>query len=65
VFLGQAAVNGGRPDVAAYFGPQFGTTGFALLSPVLPPGPYQVVAFGRSLVAGTFAVAASANVTVR
>jgi len=32
---------------------------------VIPPGRYQVVVYGRSLVAGTFAVAASPVVTVR
>jgi len=66
IFLGQALVNAARPDVGLTFGTQFGTgSGWGLLAPVIPPGRYQVVAYGRSLVAGTFAVAASAVVTVR
>lgn len=65
IFLGTAQVNIPRPDVAAYFGAQFGTTGFNLIAPPLAPGAYRVVAFGRSLVAGTFAVATAADVVVR
>lgn len=65
IFMGQALVNAPRPDVAAAFGAQFGSAGFGLIGPPLPPGRYQVVAYGRSLVAGTFATAATAVVTVR
>jgi hypothetical protein len=65
VFLGQAPVNIPRPDVGGYFGAQFGRTGFNIWAPPLPPGRYRVVAFGRSLVSGTFAAAASAEVTLR
>jgi hypothetical protein len=65
VFLGQAPVNVLRPDVGAYFGAQFGRTGFNIFAPVLPSGRYRVVAFGRSLVSGTFAVAGSADVILR
>lgn len=64
-FLGQALVNVPRPDVGAAFGGQFGTTGYNILAPALPPGRYRVVAFGRSLVSGTFAAAATVDVTVR
>lgn len=65
IFLGAASVNVPRPDVAAYFGSQFGTAGFNLLAPPLPAGHYQIVAYGRSLVAGTFNVATTADVAVR
>ncbi len=65
ILLGGAAVNGSRPDVAAYAGPQFGTSGFNLLAPALPSGRYRVIAYGRSLVSGTFSVAAVVDVSVR
>lgn len=66
VFLGAAEVNVPRPDVAAYAGaPQFGSTGFNIIVPRLAPGRYRVVAFGRSVVSGTFAATAWADVTAR
>jgi len=65
IFLGAALVNAPRPDVGLTYGTQFGAAGWGLLAAVIPPGRYQVVVYGRSLVAGTFAVAASAVVTVR
>jgi hypothetical protein len=65
VFLGQALVNGHRPDVGAAFGAQFGTAGFGLAAPALAPGRYRIVAYGRSLVVGTFAVATAADITLR
>lgn len=65
IFLGQAAPGVARPDVAAYGGPQFGNTGFSMTAAALAPGSYRVVAFGRSLVSGTFDAVATANVSVR
>jgi hypothetical protein len=66
VFLGAAAVNVPRPDVAAYLGaPRFGNTGFNMIAPALAAGRYRVVVFGRSLVSGTFSAAATADVVVR
>jgi hypothetical protein len=65
VFLGQAWVGAPRSDVARVFGPQFGSTGFNLVSPRLAPGRYQVVAYAHSVVAGTFTVASAVNVTLR
>jgi len=53
IFVGAAAVNIPRPDVAAQFGAQFGHSGFAL-SGHLPPGTYDLFAFGRSTVADGF-----------
>jgi hypothetical protein len=49
----------------AAFGARFGTAGFNLFAPPLPAGRYRIVAYGRSLVAGTFAVATPADVTVQ
>ena len=65
VLLGGAPMNVQRPDVGAYFGTQFSTTGFNLLAPALPSGRYQIVAYGRSLVSGTFSVATVVEVSVR
>jgi phosphatidylserine/phosphatidylglycerophosphate/cardiolipin synthase-like enzyme len=65
IMLGAVQVNLPRPDVAAVFGPPFGQSGFNLLAPVLPAGAYRVVAFGRSLVTGTFSATAVADVVVR
>lgn len=65
ILLGGAAVNVPRPDVGAYFGAQFSTTGFNLFAPALPSGRYQIVAYGRSLVSGTFSVATVVDVSVR
>ena len=43
VFLGAAALNGARPDVAAVFGAQFAQAGFNLVTPaVLSPGPHTL-----------------------
>ena len=64
LFLGQASVNLSRPDVGAAFGSQFSSAGFSLLTRDVPPGRYQVVAYARSLVAGTFAATAAAEVVV-
>lgn len=65
IFLGSAMIGASRPDVAAYFGAAYERTGFNLTAPVLTPGRYQVVVFGRSLVSGGFDASAWANVTVR
>jgi hypothetical protein len=58
-------VNVARPDVGEYFGAQFGTSGFNMPAPALPAGRYRVVAYGRTLVSGTFAATAVADLTVR
>lgn len=65
IFLGQVSVNVPRPDVGKFFGSQFSTTGFNLVAPTLAPGRYRVVAYGRSLVSGTFAAVSYADVTLR
>jgi hypothetical protein len=65
LFLGQASVNVSRPDVGAAFGSQFSRAGFSLLAENVPPGQYQIVVYARSLVVGTFAAAATANIAIR
>ena len=55
VFVGVATLGVARPDVAALFGPQFGTSGFTLTSTVqLPPGKYFLTVFAHRAATGTF-----------
>src|SRR5205807_239696 len=61
---GSTAVNIARPDVAAYVGAQFGSCGFSLLVRGLTPGDYTLVAYARSTVSWTFAIAQMVNVHV-
>jgi hypothetical protein len=63
-YLGNAAYGGARSDVAAYFGPQFVGSGYGFTVRGLPPGVYQIVAFARSRLTGTFNNARSVVVTV-
>jgi hypothetical protein len=63
-FIGSTATGIARPDVAAAFGPQFVSSGYGMLVRGLAPGAYMLVAFGRSLVAGTFAISRSVQVQV-
>jgi hypothetical protein len=65
IFLGQAPVNGSRPDLAAAFGRQFGSSGFNLAVPTLQPGRYRLVLFAHSVVAGAFTAAVTVDVSVR
>lgn len=65
MFLGVATLNGGRPDIAAAFGPQFQHAGFGLVVTGLAPGVYRVVAFAHSALTGTFGAAYAVDVTVR
>jgi hypothetical protein len=44
-FLGEATLGGVRPDVAAVFGPQLGTTGFSLTTDQIEPGQYDITAY--------------------
>jgi hypothetical protein len=44
---------------------QFGTSGFNPCAQALPSGRFRIVAYGRSLVPGTFNVAAVVGVSVR
>ena len=54
IFVGAATYGGARPDVGAFFGAQFNPSGFGLNVRELPPGAYQIVAFGRLTATGAF-----------
>ncbi|MCA1650532.1 MAG: hypothetical protein LC753_09715, partial [Acidobacteria bacterium] len=56
---------GARSDVAAIFGSQFMMSGFSTPGLTLAPGVYDVVAFARSTVTGTFNNARVVRVTVQ
>jgi hypothetical protein len=65
IFLGAAAYGAPRPDVAAFFASSQATnSAFSLIAPALPPGTYQVVAYARSTVTGTFGSFASRTIIV-
>jgi Beta-propeller repeat len=64
-FLGAAQYGISRPDVGAIFGSQFTPSGYSLTAPALPPGAYDIYAFSRSTVAGTFNFASVARITVQ
>jgi hypothetical protein len=55
VFLGVASYGMPRGDVAAVFGAQFLNSGYSLPVTGLAPALYDIVVYGRSTVAGTFA----------
>ena len=63
-FVGVAGLGGSRPDVAAFFGPQFTPSGFGLSVSGLPPGNYQLLVFGWVTASGGFTIVRSVNVTV-
>ena len=66
VFVGAATMGGSRPDIAEAFGPQFGSSGFNLVSNVaLAPGPYTLTVFGHRASSGTFDIAEQIPVIVR
>jgi hypothetical protein len=52
-FIG-TSVFGARPDVAAYFGPQFWNSGFMVYVPPQPAGANYVCFYPHSSVSGTF-----------
>jgi hypothetical protein len=64
IYLGAASYGGARPDIAGYLGSQFVNSGYGLTVKGLMPGVYQIVAFARSRLAGTFNNARSVVVTV-
>jgi FG-GAP repeat protein len=63
-FLGVATYGLPRPDLGAFFGPQFTNSGFELQVSSLAAGTYQIVVFARSVVTNTFNAAVRSNVTV-
>jgi hypothetical protein len=65
VWVGEGALGGWRPDVGGYYGdPRFSSSGY-FLQGSLPRGPYHLVVFAHSTVAGTFNQAAVIPITVR
>jgi hypothetical protein len=66
VFVGAAAIQGHRPDVAAAFGPQFAASGFDLMvTTPLPIGSYQIQVFARHAATRQYGPAYVITVTVR
>jgi hypothetical protein len=64
-FLGVAQYGISRPDVGAIFGSQFTASGYMLDAPALPAGTYDIYAFSRSTVSGTFNFARVARITAQ
>jgi hypothetical protein len=64
VWVGAASYGGVRGDVAAAFGSRFQNSGFSRTVGNLAPGTYQLIAYARSTVTGTFNNAASAVVRI-
>jgi hypothetical protein len=63
-FVGATSTGIPRPDVAAAFGAQFSRSGYTMPVTGLPPGAYMLVAYGRSVVSGSFAISQSVNVQI-
>jgi hypothetical protein len=64
-FLGAAALNGNRSDVAAIHGTQFDRAGWALNVPGLEPGTYDVTAYVWRTRTQQFEDARTVRITVR
>jgi hypothetical protein len=64
VFLGEAHLAGGRPDVALIFGAQYESSGFNLVAPPLAAGAYDIVVYAHSAKSGTFNLQRSVRVIV-
>ena len=63
-YVGGATYGGPRSDIAGIFGSRFVNSGFGLSVTGLPPGVYQLVAFARSRLTGTFNNARAVVVTI-
>ncbi len=64
IYVGGGAPTGARPDVAAYLGPQFLTSGFGVTVKGLAPGVYLINAYAHSRVTGTFNDVRGTTVTI-
>jgi hypothetical protein len=64
-FIGAAALNGARTDVATKYGQQFERAGWALTVPRLAPGTYEVTAYVWRTSTQQFEDARSVRITVR
>jgi glucose/arabinose dehydrogenase len=63
-FLGVANLGAARPDVGAYFGPQFNNAGYGLMVKGLPPGTYQIGLYGLVSATQTFAAIGAVTVSI-
>jgi len=63
-FVGVATYGAPRNDVAALYGAQFTSSGFALDAVALTPGVHTLVAYAHNSVSGIFDAIASATITV-
>ena len=63
LFVGVTSPNP-RPDVAAYFGPQFLNSGYGLIVNGLTPGGYRFVIYGWVNALATFGIARTVDVTI-
>jgi hypothetical protein len=63
-FLGLATLGAARPDVAAFYGSQYGQSGFYVEAAPLPPGAYYIAVFAVSSVTGTTQVVRVTQITV-
>jgi hypothetical protein len=63
-FVAAIPVNRPRTDIAGLYGSQFLNAGYQLDGVLLPPGVYQIVAYGHSTVSGTFDASNAAAVTI-
>jgi hypothetical protein len=64
IFAGAATLGYARPDVAAAFGSQFDTTGYALDVQNLSAGSYTLIVYAHQASSGTFAAERAVRVTV-
>jgi YVTN family beta-propeller protein len=64
MFAGAAALGHSRPDVAAAFGAQFGSAGYALDVQNLPAGTYTLIVYAHQASTGAFAAERAVSVTV-
>ncbi len=64
IFLGATSTGGSRPDVAAAFGAQFGSSGFGLAGRGLQPGRYLLAVFAHVAATGRFDIAQAVDITV-
>ena len=64
-FLGVATLGVSRPDIGAIFGSPFTPSGYSLNAPALPPGTYDLYAYSRSTVSGSFNFVRVTRVTVQ
>ena len=65
IFLGDAALGGRRPDVAAIYGSGATESGYGLTVRGLLPGRYMLAVFGHSTTTQTFLPAATVPIVVR